>query len=491
MTFWYMDPGSIACFWRELDSRMIQAAVENAPPDGAQVDRRGDAWRACQRGWYQDLQRRVRWIASELSKCEVPDESLTALQLACAWVVAGAGDPARADAIANSPAPTRPQLFRAWYGGDPTAPDDKYTLRVGFPEYRPLLLDWIARARWAAAWGAEYREAVERAMDLQQRRAKVPTPSVPRIVALTLTAAGQADRVEQDGNEIILSEKEWEFRAPAAALFAVSGALHDGRERRLVAPLVAVLARMVWERWTDGEERFDRVPLPAGRNALVHVIGSEVDEDELDAALEWLRGFKVNGKPLVERWVEERVETAGRHAKSRLVTVGDPLAPYGLERVYLQAGIRLPPELSWYSPVLNPALSPKVGDRRTLARRRDAFALWLPAYLIGRREEYQSEGGIRIDRQEWCRELSEVGIYTRSQASLALDLLDAWCADPAPSLLPARRRPILWETKPGVRRLGPDFEDAHGMIMEAGNVTRKARTRGAWKRKGAKRKRKS
>lgn len=309
-----------------------------------------------------------------------------------------------------------------------------------------------------------------------ERRSKVPAPAIhpaPRLLLMGARSAlaDSVGGVRMDGAYM-----------PPVALASVGERALSENAGKVVVILAAYLSREVWARWVRGEDRFDYVPLPYGRAAL-RAIGVEASEDDLDEAIEWLRAASFGGLPCIAAAPSEMVEDKrgrGRPEKRRMIHVGAPLAPMGLGSVYGHAGMTLPPELRFFSPVMDPAQTPLVGNRQTYARQRDFFALGIGGFLVERREEYAERGGIAIDPTMWRRALQARGLYHRTHHSLAEQVFGAYMGHREPGLPGlGPRAAVLVETTPGsgVYRLGPDFADQERVIINAADVSTAARRR--------------
>lgn len=355
-------------------------------------------------------------------------------------------------------------LYRAWW---PDISAERFTARVDeVPSRFARNLCWVL-----------WRDTVKPVLE---RLRRLPAPAAPIWLADALVIAPSATEIRNnpDGSLVIIAD-EVSRTLPVAVQAVARGALCAGG-RRAVASVAAYLAIRAWHQYRAGE-RPDAVPMPAGRNELSKILGAKLSEDDLDAALDWLAGFKVAGYPCVAGVTSETVRRPGpgRPAKWRVVQVGFPLAPMGLERIFRQAGTVLPADLRWYSPVLSPAWAPLVGNHSTRERQRAAFALGLGAALMERREEY-ADRGLRIE--DLRKPLRQMGLYVRSHASLLDAVLDAWQRDPAQPSLPlpgAPRRAVLVETAPGSGRwrLGPDYSDADRVIRLAAGRSEAGRRR--------------
>jgi hypothetical protein len=355
----------------------------------------------------------------------------------------------------------------------------------------PRVARLLAKALWF--------DVVVPIIEERQRRLKIiPATTIHPVVRTALMNAPTGRINQQKDRSIDFGVEDGQRRGhlPPVALVSVGEqALRiEGDRLRIVIPLAAWLARQAYDRWCRGESRFDWIPLPSGRDALRMHLGSDVKEAELDDALVWLQDLKVGGLPCIDASPPPEDFAAdyasgrgGRPEKRRIIRVGAPLAPMGLESVYRDAKMVLPPELRFFSPVLSPVDAPVTGDRRTNARQRDFYALGLGAFLIERREEYAENGGIRIDKADWRRHLKSAGIYHRSHQSLADDMLGAYL-NPKQATLFRTGSPVLQETAPGsgVFRLGDDFQEQELVITQAASQTASARKRRA---KTSKRKR--
>ena len=349
---------------------------------------------------------------------------------------------------------------------------------------RPRVARLLAKTLWA--------DVVVPIIEERQRRRKIiPATTIHPVVRTALMNAPTGRINQQKDRSVDFGVEDGQRRGhlPPVALVSVGEqALRiEGDRLRIVIPLAAWLARQAYDRWCRGESRFDWIPLPSGRDALRMHLGSDVKEAELDDALSWLQDLKVGGLPCIDASPPPEDFAAdyangrgGRPEKRRIIRVGAPLAPMGLESVYRDAKMVLPPELRFFSPVLSPVDAPVTGDRRTNARQRDFYALGLGAFLIERREEYAENGGIRIDKADWRRHLKSAGIYHRSHQSLADDMLEAYL-NPKPATLFRAGSPVLQETAPGsgVFRLGDDFQEQELVITQAAAQTASARKRRA------------
>jgi len=314
-----------------------------------------------------------------------------------------------------------------------------------------------------------------------ERRAKLPAATIHPAPRIVIMGARTARRTDDGGVQM-----EGAYLPPVALVSVGEQALSE-KAGKVVAPLAAHLAREAWDRWVRGVDRFDWIPLPTGRDAL-RAMGADVTEDELDESIEWLMNAKVGGMPCVLPSPppqeaddgEDATRGRGRPEKRRIIVVGAPLAPMGLEHVYRDARMKLPPELRFFSPVMDPAQTPLIGNRQTYARQRDFFALGIGGFLIEHRDQYAERGGIAIDPGMWRRALQSRGLYHRSHHSLVEQMWDAYRGHREPGLPGIGPRPaVLVETVPGsgVWKLGPDFADQERVILNAAGASAKARQR--------------
>jgi hypothetical protein len=347
----------------------------------------------------------------------------------------------------------------------------------------------LARALWADVVEPLFRE--------NERLATIPAATIhPSVRTALMNAPVGRIRPQKDLSvDFGVEGGRRRGHLPPIALVSVGEqALRiEGDRLRVVIPLAAWLAHQAWERWQKGDARFDWIPLPSGRDALRSHLGGDVKEAELDDALAWLQDLKVGGLPCIDASpppedfaTEDRHGRGGRPEKRRIVRVGAPLAPMGLESVYRDAKMVLPPELRFFSPVLSPADAPLAGNRRTFSRQRDFYALGLGAFFVEHREEYTERGGVKITPSTWRAHLEGAGIYHRSHQSLADDVWAAYLTPRAPGLF-GKRGAVLQETAPGsgVFRLGDDFQEQELVITRAAAKTAAAKKRHRLGRDGA------
>jgi len=371
--------------------------------------------------------------------------------------------------------------FRVWWA-EPR-PAILWGTWLPTPEDDPPVLKIVARLVWRAEvrpwWKAERHERARR---------EEKAPAILIGLSNLVLGAGARARVETDAGGVTTMRADgWTTMIPAAAALTAAREVLTARKALAVGAMMAYLVTEVHRRWQAGENRFDYVPVPAGRNAIGDVTGAKLDEAEIDAAIEWLMAARAAGWPFVVGVQEQKWQPpgGGRPAKGRLVHVGAPLAPQSLDRVYNQSGLTLPADLRWVAPVLPPTHVPPVGNRRTRGRQRLAFTLGLGAALVGLRDRYAERGGIELD--DLRRPLLDLGIYHRARHSLVDDILDAWRTPPERPLIPGLpTAPALVESPPGSRiyRLGPDYEDAHQLILREAKRTEEGRAR---QKKGSRR----
>lgn len=318
---------------------------------------------------------------------------------------------------------------------------------------------------------------VQRAWEERQRLLRVvPVPTLHPVVVRTVLAAPRATKTSQDqSGGTVLENDEWRLSLPPAAAVQVPQTLltEAPKSVQVCSALAVWLAIKSWERRRAGVDRADYIPLRISRNHTDEEgFGSDVTEDEIDAALDWLSTVRVAGFPLVAGYSREdfqpspaRKGMGGRPVKGRVVQVGAPLAPHGLDSVYREAHAKLPPEFRFYSFLLEHKRAPVVGNKRTFGRQRDFYALGLGAYLTLRREEYAARGGVEIIKADWRAALREMGIYHRSHQSLADDVLDELI----------RRRVMEPTPAAGVYRLGPEYQEQEKAVLAAADRSQKRR----------------
>jgi hypothetical protein len=357
----------------------------------------------------------------------------------------------------------------------------------------------LAGVLWADVVAVAFRHIDEQAAKgstRRERQALVPAPTIHPATRTAVMLASHGARRAEDGSVSFGEEsRRMGYLPPVASVSVGERALSEGAGKA-VPLLAAWLAMAAWERWRNMVPRFDWIAFPVGRSALRERGITVEEEHELDEAIAFLQELKVGGLPCIDaspppEEVQEDERRNGRPEKRRLLRVGAPLAPMGLESVYRSAGMTLPPELRFFSPVLNPAEAPLTGNRQTYARQRDFFALGLGSFFVQHREEYAERGGVQIDAQRWRSHLTANGIYHRSHQSLADQMLDAYRSHRKPGLPGiGPRATVLVETASGsgVYRFGPHFAEQERVVLNAAETTAK-RKRDAQKRRAAGRRR--
>jgi hypothetical protein len=352
----------------------------------------------------------------------------------------------------------------------------------------------LARVFWRDAVAGTLRDLDEQDARARERRALVPAPTIHPVTRTAILLANRGAHRDPDGSVSFGSKGTRVGYLPPVALVSVGEKALSEAAGKIVPLLAAWLSMEAWKRWQHGVQRFDWIAFPAGRSGL-RERGLDADEDELDEAIAYLQELKIGGLPCIDaspppqEFVDDE-RRGGRPEKRRILRAGAPLVPVGLESVYRDAGMTLPPELRFFSPVLNPAEAPLIGHRQTYARQRGFFALGIGDFFIQRREEYAERGGVKIDAQTWRRHLDASGIYHRSHQSLADQMFDAYRSHP-PGLPGIGPRPaVLVETTPGsgTYRFGPDFAEQERVVLNAAETTAR-RKRDAQKRQAAKRRR--
>lgn len=347
------------------------------------------------------------------------------------------------------------------------------------PTRSPLI--WaLTEALWLDKVKRRVLEETKREQELALRRKRIPAPTMPLIFARTfgrladpelkpvVAPGGALTRFETDGPGRV------RLHVPAAALLAVSGALTVPNElRRVLVPLVACLTRAVHERWINGEERFDYIPVRTGRDELRTLLGVETTAVDVLAALHFLQDFTVAGIPCVSSIIEPKDDSPrnGRPREGLVVQLGAPLAPYGLERVFDEAGLALPPDLRWYGPTFDPSAAPVQGQKKTFWTQRNAYALGLGVALVELRKPYAENGGVTLKQL-----LEALGDTIRAPTTTVESLLKTWRQLPPyqDSMSwngPEAEPPVLVEVTrgSGIYRLSPQrHEGAHQLIVSAG-----------------------
>lgn len=332
----------------------------------------------------------------------------------------------------------------------------------------------FARALAVALWHDVVKPEL---VELRERERKTPVAQLhPGVVTAIIRAPGRVSTIGDAGELVQTDGEDWTVTLPASAMVTLAeGAL--GTES-VVVGLIAYLAIEAHRRWLAGVPNHRFVPIRAGKHALSAVLGgTKITEADMCGALDWLSEFKVGQSQCVcGYWAEPQISPkGGRPSKGYVVHTGPVLAPHGLDRVFQEANVDTPPELRFWSPVMNPAEAPLRGDHRTFNRQRDAYAVGLGLYLTQRREEYSDKGGVLIEPKEWRSWMNSQGIYHRSHKSLADDVLEAWTRPRQSDLF--KRGPVLVELEhdPGRYRLGPAYEKQHQAIVTKAGITQRAR----------------
>lgn len=357
----------------------------------------------------------------------------------------------------------------------------------------PVRLVLLARALWTYRVKARWEES------------KRPTVISPLLVgvaqgslkgALVVNASGGVD-IEGDGGSFAV--RGW--LPPAASVVLQDGRM-DTHNRELPWLLMIWLAMARRQAVINGSPDPRVVTLPCSKHEIERELGVRCSVEDVDAALDVLMRVSIAGGkdatgrqrdpwPMVQRvsTEERKAFGGGRPSLVRVVTCGEPLAPWVLKARLRELGVTLPPELRFETGVLDPAMVPVVGDKRTRHRQRLAMAMGLPAWMMSLREQYREKGGLRLQesgiRQSWERYSGDrFELYVRkSHASLPDDLLVA-------AVLGVERRgtpvfngmpgsPIVSEAEPGtgIYRMADDGQ--HELIMGSAELTAKQRERRA------------
>ena len=258
--------------------------------------------------------------------------------------------------------------------------------------------------------------------------------------------------------------------------------------------LAAEIARRVYAQWKAGDQYYNRVVISASE-ASSQEMGLQgrggTDLEELIRMLRILEACSIEGMGALVSDVRAMVQHppgGGRPRAAVELFARDPLCPYGVEEWREKHGIRLPAGLRFYGPALDSRLTPLVGNRRTYAIQRAAYAVGLGQWLMSRREEYAERRGVKLDTLSPF--LEKFGLYSRSHASLADNVADSWRSPPKMQQLelsgvhPAG--PVLVELEPGsgIYRTGdsPELRAAERAILKMAEITVKQRLRSAGKR---------
>jgi len=355
------------------------------------------------------------------------------------------------------------------------------------PTRSPLLWS-LTKALWLDKVKRRVIEETKLEHELARRRERIPAPTMPLFLARTfgrladpelnvVAPGGALTRFETDGPGRV------RLHVPAAALLAVSGALTVPKElRRVLVPLVAYLTRAAHERWINGEERFDYIPVRTGRDELRTLLGLDATGGDVIAALHFLQDFTVAGIPCVSSIIEPKDDSPrnGRPREGLVVHLGAPLAPYGLERVFEEAGLALPPDLRWYGPTFDPSAAPVQGQQKSFWIQRNAYALGLGVAVVELRKPYADNGGVTLKQL-----LEALGDTIRAPRTTVESLLKTWRQLPPyqGSMSwngPEAEPPVLVEVTrgSGIYRLSPQrHEGAHQLIVSAGAHSREKAAR--------------
>lgn len=350
---------------------------------------------------------------------------------------------------------------------------------VRSPTLSPLF--WaLTETLWLDKVRERVREETKREQELALRRKRFPAPTLPLIFARTfgrladpelkpvVAPGGALTRFETDGYGRV------RLHVPAAARLALSEAFTVPKELgRVLVPLVAHLTRAAHERWINGEERFDYIPVRTGRDELRTLLGVDATVVDVLAALHFLQDFTVAGIPCVSSIIEPKDDSPrnGRPREGLVVQLGAPLAPHGLERVFGEAGLALPPDLRWYGPIFDPSAAPVQGQQKTFWVQRNAYTLGLGVTLIELRKSYAENGGVTLEQL-----LEALGDTIRAPRKTVESLLKTWRQLPPyqDSMSwngPEAEPPVLVEVTrgSGIYRLSPQrHEGAHQLIVDAG-----------------------
>ncbi len=346
-------------------------------------------------------------------------------------------------------------------------------------------LFWWARR---AEVGHELRFTRALAQELHRRsrklRAGLPIP----LMTVLIRSGVERPELASDGR-LQHRADDGRTRAAAAQVHLAERALSDTAPPGVV-PLAAYLATVCYQQHREGHDEASAksVAITSTSREALRQFGIETLA-ELRAALDWLQATSI-GDPRFERWT--CVTAYGQAGEGRrsstkggrpprpgyVVEVGYPLAPFAVSRLqstFIAHGMTPPPSLGFFAPVLPVELAPPAARNSygpTHKRQLDAYCMALPLVLMENREEY-AEQGILLD--DLRAPLRKVGIYSRGRGDTSLfdSLRGVWMAMPEPALFSTRTSPVLVPVEPGSTRyrLGPDYADADGMIVDAAGFT--------------------
>lgn len=330
------------------------------------------------------------------------------------------------------------------------------------------------------------------AQELHRRNRKLRAGLPRPLMTLLIRSGVERPELASDGR-LQHRADDGTTRAAAAQVHLAERALGDTAPPGVV-PLAAYLATVCYQQHRLGldEASAKSVAIPSTSRDSLRPFGIETPA-ELRAALDWLQATSI-GDPRFDLWtcVTGHGQAGdGRRSSAKggrpprpgyVVDVGYPLAPFAASRLrdtFAAHGMTPPPSLGFFAPVLPVELAPPAAPNSygpTRKRQLDAYCMALPLVLMERREEY-AERGILLD--DLRAPLRKVGIYSRGKGDTSLfdSLSDVWMATPEPALFTTRTSPVLVPVEPGSTRyrLGPDYADADGMIVDAAGFTEQQR----------------
>lgn len=340
--------------------------------------------------------------------------------------------------------------------------------------------------------GHELRFTRALAQELHRRNRKLRAGLPRPLMTLLIRSGVERPELASDGR-LQHRADDGTTRAAAAQVHLAERALGDTAPPGVV-PLAAYLATVCYQQHRLGldEASAKSVAIPSTSRDSLRPFGIETPA-ELRAALDWLQATSI-GDPRFDSWtcVTGHGQAGdGRRSSAKggrpprpgyVVDVGYPLAPFAASRLrdtFAAHGMTPPPSLGFFAPVLPVELAPPAAPNSygpTRKRQLDAYCMALPLVLMERREEY-AERGILLD--DLRAPLRKVGIYSRGKGDTSLfdSLRDVWMATPEPALFTTRTSPVLVPVEPGSTRyrLGPDYADADGMIVDAAGFTEQQR----------------
>jgi len=273
----------------------------------------------------------------------------------------------------------------------------------------------------AAAW--TWRE--------DKRRAKMPTATLH-----PLAAAAAAATLNKEGdfyrsvNSLVKGGRSRGLEPVASLVVSSQITLSDVDTAKAltVCVMLSRLGHAQWVKWTDDYSRV-AVPIKALHAAGVVTDGKKRDGKKRDE--EKRDGKKRDGKKRDEEKRDDekrspetqalelfhalsKVEvtglghlivpgsinivsqsTGGRPARFVVARLGDPLVPYGVIDWFDRMELEVPDGLAFWAAALNPEWASMVGQKKSFAAQRAAYAAVVPQWLMAQKHEY-AKGGVAL-----------------------------------------------------------------------------------------------